>query len=178
MPKRYCFTIPKPILEKEYIQNKKSMRQIAIEFHCGETTIHSLLIKMGIIRRTRKEALKGRPFSLEHRINISQAKIGKRTGELNQNWKGGVSFSNDTIRRLRKYATFRRTILRMRGENCELCGKSLIKICESCGHKSDRHVHHIKDFANFPELQFSYSNVLVICYSCHKLQHKKTRLSI
>lgn len=46
--------------------------------------------------------------------------------------------------------------------------------CQKCFIKGGRlNAHHIKSWANFPELRFEVSNGLTLCVNCHKEIHKK-----
>lgn len=41
--------------------------------------------------------------------------------------------------------------------------------CQGCGKKScDFHVHHIKEWCNYPELRYDINNGLTLCIECHK----------
>lgn len=51
--------ITKTYLIKEYVKNRKTIKQIAKEINCSYSTIRNLLIKYRIKIRTRSEALKG-----------------------------------------------------------------------------------------------------------------------
>lgn len=167
------FNITEELLRQEYIHNGKTYKEIAQELGCGETIIYSHMKKFGIPSRPRKTHLKGRPFSLDHRVNLSKAKMGKKTGDKNPNWKGGVSVDHNIIRRRAEHSTWRKLVLRLNDGTCGQCGSNLLKTCPCCGHKPDRHVHHIKDFANHPHLRFSLDNAIVLCETCHRQSHKK-----
>jgi 5-methylcytosine-specific restriction endonuclease McrA len=47
--------------------------------------------------------------------------------------------------------------------------------CQRCGERSTRknrlHAHHIKYWADYPELRFEVSNGLLLCGSCHAKEH-------
>jgi hypothetical protein len=129
--------------------------------------------KFAIPVRPRETHLKGKPKSLESRIKMSNAHKGVNAGEKNYKWKGGVTTSHESIRKTREQTSWRRTILLIKGDRCERCGKDLNEKCPCCGHRPDKHVHHVKEFADHPELRSDPSNGLVLCETCHKLEHKK-----
>lgn len=161
--------ITKDILVKEYVENNKTMQQIANKLNCAETTILYYLCKYSIPRRNRGG--KGRKLTVQQRLNISIAQRGKRTGEKSHFWKGGITANHMAIRRHCQYRAFRQMVLRIKGEKCEKCGKNLLEGCPTCTHIPDRHVHHIKPFSQFPEERFSFDNVIVLCNACHVSQH-------
>ena len=47
--------------------------------------------------------------------------------------------------------------------------------CANCGSHDNLQVHHIKHFAEYPELRFEVSNGITLCRQCHKELHKKER---
>jgi UDPglucose 6-dehydrogenase len=44
--------------------------------------------------------------------------------------------------------------------------------CQKCGSNQKLHVHHIREFAFFPESRFDVNNGLTLCKMCHKKLHK------
>ena len=165
--------ITRETLEQEYTKNKKTYAQLAVMFNCGETLIYNLIHKYGIQARSKYGNNKGRKFNIAHREKLSQTKQGKWIGSKNPCWKGGVTTNNTIIRRNAQYAAFRTKVLRFQGHICSQCGKNLNEKCQCCGHKPDKHVHHIKEFANNDDTRFTLSNAIVLCETCHKIQHKK-----
>lgn len=47
--------------------------------------------------------------------------------------------------------------------------------CQNCGSKEKLNVHHIKNYADFPDLRTKVSNGVTLCESCHKEIHKKRK---
>lgn len=45
--------------------------------------------------------------------------------------------------------------------------------CQRCGGKGRIHAHHIKPWAEYPELRFDVSNGLTLCEDCHGKEHGK-----
>jgi 5-methylcytosine-specific restriction endonuclease McrA len=171
--------ITKEFLEREYIENRKPFKQIAEEAGCGETKIWNLSKKFQIQPRSRGELLKGREFSISHREALSKSHIAsdKRRGDNNPNWRGGVSAQNFLERYKTKYITWRRMVLRHKGNICSACGKNLNERCPCCGRATDKHVHHIQEFAENPDFRYSLDNAVVLCESCHRANHKKQGLN-
>jgi 5-methylcytosine-specific restriction endonuclease McrA len=46
--------------------------------------------------------------------------------------------------------------------------------CQDCGDKKGGNLeaHHIKSFAEFPELRFAIDNGITLCKDCHKIIHR------
>ena len=114
------------------------------------------------------------PMSEEHKASISKGNSGKiRTEEHNRKlglthagskshfWKGGIATKNAKdraqIMATREYRLWRQAVLD-RDKGCKLASN------ECHGYL---HVHHIKSWKVFPELQFEVSNGEVLCQYHH-----------
>lgn len=49
------------------------------------------------------------------------------------------------------------------------------KICQLCASAENLEVHHIKSFAEYPELRFDFNNGIVLCRKCHKNLHRRKK---
>lgn len=49
------------------------------------------------------------------------------------------------------------------------------KVCQHCGSAEMLEVHHIKHFAEYPELRMCDENAITLCYKCHKELHRRER---
>ena len=47
--------------------------------------------------------------------------------------------------------------------------------CQICGSRGDIQAHHIKQWANHPELRYDINNGVTLCKKCHKELHKGRR---
>ena len=57
---------------------------------------------------------------------------------------------------------------------CRRAAKSRDKFkCVLCGSKRRLQVHHIKRWADYPELRYELSNLVTLCYQCHKKMWNK-----
>ena len=43
--------------------------------------------------------------------------------------------------------------------------------CRKCGAINHLHAHHIKSWAQYPDLRFDPSNGMILCSKCHLLEH-------
>jgi len=87
-------------------------------------------------------------------------------GKNNSNWKGGVTPKNRLIRTSTKYTEWRLSVYERDKFTCQECkerGGSL-------------NAHHIKTFADYPELRFEVSNGITLCEDCHKKIKGKEKL--
>lgn len=102
----------------------------------------------------------------ESRIKISRAKKGKphlnQRGSNHPNWKGGMISINEKIRKSLEYKLWRETIFARDDWTCQKCRRRGDKI----------NVHHLHNFADYPELQISPENGITLCKNCHGEFHK------
>lgn len=105
---------------------------------------------------------KGRKKSDEFR-----KKCSGRKGEINGNWKGGITPYNKGLRTSSNYKIWREFVFQRDDWTCRDCGDRSRK-----GHIIRVEAHHIKPFATFPELRFDVSNGLTLCKECHDKKPK------
>lgn len=95
---------------------------------------------------------KGKKLSEETRKKISEALKGKpcfwSRGENNKNWKGGVTKLNAYFKMGEEYKKWREEVLKRDNYTCQKCGVRGGKL----------QVHHILNFADYPELRISMEN--------------------
>lgn len=121
----------------------------------------------GIGRRHPESQLakaRGRKASLETRRKQSDAQRGAK----GSNWKGGVSVENALLRASTEYRIWREAVMSRDAFTCQKCGD---KAHKGRGSRVDLHAHHIKPFADFPDLRFVVSNGLTVCRDCHEIIH-------
>ena len=128
-----------------------------------------------------QKGVKKIPMPSETKLRLSIAKKGK-PGHPNPNkggkrsdsvlqkisgskchfWKGGITPLNQKIRSSKEYKWWRTAIYRRDNFICQKCkvsGGVLV-------------VHHINNFADFPELRTSISNGVTLCRHCHSVFHQ------
>ena len=102
-------------------------------------------------------------FNLETRKKVSETrKRLKINGSKIWNWKGGASSKNRKIRDSFEYNEWRKSVFKRDNYTCQKCGKKSKK-----GEYAYLTVHHIKQFAQYPELRFDINNGLTLCLNCH-----------
>lgn len=104
----------------------------------------------------------GRPQSPEARARISAA-TRERTpkGDHHPGWKGGVTVEQRRDRKSPGYKTWRREVRERAGDRCECC------MCI----RTVMYGHHIKGFAEHPELRLATDNGAWLCEFCHAEAH-------
>ena len=97
------------------------------------------------------------PMSVEMRIKMSES----RRGDKSPNWKGGIEPENKRIRKSVEYRLWREALFARDAWTCQKCGKK----------GGTLNPHHIKNFAQYPELRFAIDNGITLCKSCHMIFH-------
>ena len=78
------------------------------------------------------------------------------------NWKGGINPVNDTIRKSLEYRLWRKACIERDNFTCQISRQN----------GGDLEVHHINNFADFPELRLDINNGITMSKELHKLFHK------
>lgn len=83
-----------------------------------------------------------------------------RVGPLASHWKGGKSLHDERARLMPERREWCRAVFRRDGFKCVRCGNG-----------GRLHGHHIKGWADFPELRFVVENGETLCEVCHGDEH-------
>lgn len=122
--------------------------------------------KMSIAQKARIDLL-GKKLSKEHRLKISQSLRGvpvlKRRAKNAYNWKGGITPKNVKIRNSIEYKLFIDSVFARDGYTCQKYRIKGIKL----------NVHHIQNFAQYPEFRFDVNNGVTLSEKAHQEFHKK-----
>lgn len=81
-------------------------------------------------------------------------------GETHGNWKGGVAPKRNCEESTAAYKAWRQSVFLNAGNRCQKCGGT-----------DHLETHHIKNFADYPELRETVSNGACLCRKCHKKFH-------
>src|SRR3990167_10726327 len=89
-----------------------------------------------------------------------------RTGILSPRWKGGVSPLRQRLYSNGIWKEKIKEILKRDGYTCQDCGYKK---------QSDKKlvIHHIKTWAEYPNLRFESNNLITLCEECHWKRHSK-----
>lgn len=122
-------------------------------------------------RQKNSEAHKGKQTRLgmkhtaESRQKISDTlRSNTPRGKDHYNYKGGKSERSLATRRTPEYYTWRMAVFTRDNFTCQKCGD---------GKGGNLRAHHIKPFAEYPELALDVDNGMTLCATCHDLEHFK-----
>ncbi len=107
----------------------------------------------GVIKKRRKK-------SIEERRHLSEIQRGRK----GNNWKGGARHKHKIIRDGIDYRLWRESVFARDNWVCQKCGDSK---------GGNLNAHHLKNFAEHPDLRFAIDNGITICTHCHLEFHKK-----
>lgn len=82
-------------------------------------------------------------------------------GEDHPNWKGGVTAANRLERATAESAAWSKAVKERDKFTCQECDQIGGKL----------HSHHIKPWADYPDLRLELSNGVTLCKECHQLLH-------
>lgn len=85
-----------------------------------------------------------------------------KKGELNNNWRGGISTENHLLRSSFEYKQWRKSVFK----------RDLYR-CKRCPSKTDKiEAHHIRSWKDFKDFRFDINNGMTLCVSCHDDVHR------
>jgi hypothetical protein len=148
-------------LLKEQYELGVSVPELANKYDCSVLSIWTRLKKAGIINF--KRGFQNGHVSYDGFLNKSHTNEVKerirksQLGDKNNNWKGGVTLEEQNLRMSSKYNDWRNVVFKRDNFNC--------MECKTRGRKLE--AHHIKSFADFPELRFDINNGITLCHNCH-----------
>lgn len=114
-------------------------------------------------RKGNKSPMDGKKHSLETRkkISIILRERGAK-GEKCHSYKDGKMIERRGIRFTNDYKRWRFDVFARDNFACQSCGDNK---------GGNLNAHHIKHFADYPDLRFDLSNGVTLCETCHKKEH-------
>lgn len=141
-------------LRREYVVKHRTLDSIAAQCQVNRSTIIKFLDKFGILIRTQSESIK-----------LSGAVKGNR----NPAWNGGT-----TPERQRIYKTDAWK------ESVKAAYARDEYVCQRCGAPKTGprglHAHHLKAWAEHPELRTDMDNLVTLCKTCHTWVHSSANV--
>lgn len=104
-------------------------------------------------------------LSIKEDILSGWSKFNIKSGKYHWNYKGGITPENRLIRNSYKIKNWRSSVFERDQYTCQHCSVA----------GGILNAHHIKPFAEYPELRFEVSNGITLCKSCHIQEHKRLR---
>ncbi len=122
--------------------------------------------KLSAAHKGKPNSRKGIPHSLDTRtkISISVRQVALR-GEQCPAYKDGKTEERRGVRFSTLYKRWRFDVFIRDHFTCQLCGDD---------RGGNLVAHHIKPFAEYPDLRFAVDNGLTLCRQCHKTVHSET----
>lgn len=133
--------------------------------------------------RIQAERMRGRKRSTETRQKIAERARGREVssqttakriatlkangrtrGSNHYNWKGGRTWERFAQP---AYVAWRNAVLDRDGYRCQDCGRRCAK------YEKGLAAHHLKSYAEYPDLRFDVNNGVTLCRSCHMARHRK-----
>lgn len=102
-------------------------------------------------------------YKITEQILNEWNKFNVKTKKYHWNYNGGISNENKIIRNSSKMKYWRISVFERDDYTCQNCNTK----------GGILNAHHIKQFANYPELRFDIDNGITLCKNCHIKEHKK-----
>jgi len=152
-------------LIEHYVKQSLSTGDIAKMFNVTKGAITFWLRRHDIPRRSTSEARKVKHWGAMGKDNPM---FGK-TGEMNPNWKGGVSPKRNRVYSRHNWKTIYSKVLERDKKHCRRCNEKIdYSVAKSF------HVHHITPFQNGEaQSDFDINNLILLCDECHIFVHSK-----
>ena len=150
-------------LIENYVVQKRSAAEIASDFDVTDAAVLFWIRRHKIPRRTMSESRIVKHWGLSGADNP----MWNRRGELNHNWRGGVSPERQAFYLSRDWK-----------QACSAVWKRDDATCQRCRmHKDDSadvpfHIHHIESFAN-EKKRAIIQNLVLLCEICHRFVHSR-----
>jgi hypothetical protein len=152
-------------LEREYVGNLRSAKDIADEFEVTENNVLFFLRKLGISTRSMEEI---RAKKYWGSFGSDNPMYGRR-GQHNPHWKGGVTPQRQAFYLSREWRVVSQKVWKRDRAMCQRCGLKKARGVQM-------HIHHKVSFACVP-LRARLSNLVLLCEPCHDWVHSRKNQS-
>jgi len=146
------------------VKEKKSLKGRISSFK-NHTHSEEAKKRIACARKGRSNGRLGKKHSVETRIRISQI-TRERThrGKQCHSYKDGKHAERMGQRYTPEYKRWRFDVYSRDNFTCQSCGDD---------RGGNLQAHHIKPFADYPDLRFEVSNSVTLCKKCHNHLHRK-----
>ena len=163
---------PQPFRNKdwlinEYVTKERSTMEIANEFGVTDSAILFWLRRHKIPRRNISEARKVKYWGAKGADNP----LWNKFGELNPQWKGGITAERQSFYSSQEWKTACITIWKRDDSTCQRC-----KLRKADSPDIPFHIHHIVSFKN-KELRGNINNLVLVCEPCHHFIHSRKNIN-
>lgn len=153
-------------LEKQYIGMERSAQDIARDGGVTANAIFFWLHKHAIKTRSMAETR-----ALKHwGLCGSDNPMWNKRGELNHNWKGGVTPERQSFYMSTEWKSVCSAVWKRDNATCRRCG-----LDKRDSSDMPMHIHHIESFANVA-LRADAENLVLVCEACHHFIHSKANV--
>ena len=140
--------IGKPTGRKGYKATKETRDKLRLS-HLGKRAWNKGLVNIYTLESKNKI-----------RIGVIKSGKGFQKGYRPWNYKGNPTSESRKVRGSIENRLWRESVFARDHWNCQNCGTNGVI-----------HAHHIKPFAEHPELRFAIDNGITLCIKCHKQLH-------
>jgi 5-methylcytosine-specific restriction endonuclease McrA len=91
--------------------------------------------------------------------NCTKCRYDMQSRENHWNWQGGISSERDELKIKKEYKEWRSQVYERDNYTCQCC--------EIRG--GNLNAHHIRNFADYPELRLDINNGITLCDNCHSI---------
>lgn len=142
-------------LIEQYITLKRGVPDIAKECGVDISTVIKQMKKHGIDRR-----------------DASAAHIGTQAGANNPAWKGGTTPERQSLYKTQEWKALIKSVYARDAFKCQRCKQGV-----SGKGKRAAAAHHIKSWAEHPDLRRELSNLVTLCRECHLWVHSLANIN-
>ena len=98
--------------------------------------------------------------------SVAEARFGRRIGAANPAWRGGVTPERQRIYKSSAWKALLSACFKRDGYRCVRCEAPKTR-------RAGLHAHHVRSWADHPELRLDLDNVVTLCDACHVWVHSR-----